>query len=108
MNKMDHPLLIFTTVAKKRDANLIAKSLTELKLAACVSILPPCESRYYWQGKLCIEKEYLLLIKSQQRAYAKLEKHLLKIHPYDCPEILAIPASQAAPKYAKWLDDNID
>jgi len=108
MSPKNTPLLIFTTVAKKRDANRIAKSLTENKLAACVTILPPSESRYYWHGKLCIEKEYLLLIKSQQRVYKKLEKHLLKIHPYDCPEFLAIPATQVAPAYAKWLDDNID
>ena len=108
MSSKNTPLLIFTTVAKKRDANRIAKELTENKLAACVTILPPSESRYYWQGKLCVEKEFLLLIKSQQRAYRKLEKYLLEIHPYDCPEVLAIPASQVAPAYAKWLQDCID
>ena len=101
--KAKQPLLVLTTVAKKSDAARIAKVLVAEKLAACVTALPPAESRYVWQGKVCVEKEFVLLIKTLGRAYARLEKRLKAIHPYECPEILALPAAQGYPPYLLWL-----
>jgi len=100
-------LFVYTTVAKKTDATRIADRLLREHLAACVSISAPTESRYRWQGKLFREKEYLLIIKTVKKAFAALEKCLLKIHPYDCPEIVAVPTEQVTSAYAAWLQGQV-
>ncbi|MCC6272266.1 MAG: divalent-cation tolerance protein CutA [Deltaproteobacteria bacterium] len=101
--KLTPALLVLTTVAKKSDAAHLATTLVEEKLAACVTILPAGESRYVWQGKLCVEKEFVLLIKTLAYGYAKLERRLRAIHPYECPEIVALPVARGAAAYLKWL-----
>ena len=101
------PLLILTTVGKKRDATRLAERLVSSKLAACVTILPAAESRYVWKGKTCLEKEFVLLIKSLTRVYPKLEKFLKSIHPYECPEIVALPLQRAYAPYLQWLNAGI-
>ncbi|MCP5468085.1 MAG: divalent-cation tolerance protein CutA [Deltaproteobacteria bacterium] len=100
-------MLVFTTLAKKSDANKIARTLLEKKLAACVSVLPQIESHYVWQGKLCHEKEFLLLIKTLKSQYQELEALLLEIHPYDCPEIFALSFEEVSPAYLKWLQGSV-
>lgn len=100
-------LLVLTTVAKKSDATKITKALLEKKLAACVTTLPQGESRYVWKGKLCVEKEYLLIIKTLSSAYRRLETALKKIHPYDCPEIVGIDPAQISKSYRTWLVENV-
>jgi periplasmic divalent cation tolerance protein len=101
------PLLVFTTVAKKNQASKIAKLLLDKKLAACVTTLPPAESRYVWKGKVCIEKEYVLIIKTLENKYPQLEKTLKAIHPYECPEIIGIPIKKVLPAYQRWLGDSV-
>ncbi len=101
--KKSQVLLVMTTVAKKTDANKIAKTLLDQKMAACVSVLPAMESHYFWQDKICHDKEYLLLIKTLKSHYKKLEKILLEIHPYDCPEVLGIDSEKTSSAYAQWL-----
>jgi len=103
MAKKPKPILVFTTVAKKSDGARIAKALVTEKLAACVTILPAAESRYVWKEKLCLEKEFLLLIKTVDSAYARLEKRLKAIHPYECPEIVALPIARGYAPYLRWL-----
>lgn len=100
-------LFVYTTVAKKADAKRIADRLLRERLAACVSISTPVESHYRWQGKLCRDKEYLLIIKTIKKALTALEKCLLKIHPYDCPEIVAVPTEHVTDAYAAWLQDQV-
>lgn len=101
------PLLLLTTVAKKADATRLAKTLVEERLAACVSILPAAESRYVWKDRLCVEREFVLLIKTLGRAYARLEKRLRTIHPYECPELIAVPIGRILPTYLSWLKDQV-
>lgn len=105
--KQPQALLVLTTVAKKPDAARLAKTLVEEKLAACVTILPAGESRYVWQGKLCVEKEFVLLVKTLARGYAKLERRLRAIHPYECPEVIALPVARGAAAYLKWLAEGV-
>lgn len=100
-------LIVWTTVAKKTDGEKIAAELLEKKLAACVSISSPLQSHYPWQGKLCVEEEFLLIIKTSEEIYSQLEETLLKIHPYDCPEVIALPASRASEAYEKWVTENV-
>lgn len=105
--KKSQTLVVFTTVESKRDAKRIAQSLLEQKVAACVSIAGPVESHYRWKGKNCREPEFSLTIKTLRRTYPALSRLLAKIHPYECPEILALPAEQCWPPYEAWLREQI-
>ena len=99
-------LFVFTTVSKKTDGKKIAQTLTRKKLAACVTILPQGESHYIWKGKQCLEKEFVLLIKTTAAKYKDLEKNLKAIHPYECPEIAATKIQKIYRPYAQWLRKN--
>lgn len=105
--KHAQPLFVLSSVAKKSDAQKIAKALVGERLAACVSILPELESHYVWKGKVCEEKEFLLLIKTLPRVYARLESRLKELHPYECPEIVALPASKVFDPYRRWMESGI-
>lgn len=104
--KKSSPLLILTTVAKKSDAARISKILVEEKLAACVTTLPAAESRYVWKNKLCVEKEFVMLIKTVSGNYVRLEKRLKAIHPYECPEIVGLRMEKIRKEYLDWLTQN--
>lgn len=105
--KHPQPLLVLSSVAKKTDATRIAKALVSERLAACVSILPEIESHYVWKGKACAEQELLLLIKTMPRAYERLESRLKELHPYECPEIVALPAGKVFDPYRRWMEAGI-
>lgn len=105
--KSPTPLLVFTTVAKKTDARKIAQVLLKKKLAACVTTLPFGESRYVWKGKLCIEREYVLMIKTLETKYPQLEKALRAVHPYECPEVIGIPIKKIFSPYHQWLAGSV-
>lgn len=94
---------IFVSVPDKKTATLLAKTLIQSKLAGCVQQLGPMTSTYYWQGKIETAEEWLCIIKTQKKLYKKLEALILKNHPYDVPEILAVPIVACSPKYKKWL-----
>lgn len=97
-------LLILTTAPDQETAKQLAKSLVEQRLAACVNILPQINSVYEWEGKLEISDESLLLIKSTQRNYPAVERTLRAIHPYELPEILAVPVEQGLQDYLDWVE----
>lgn len=105
--KSPTPLLVLTTVAKKNHASKIAQVLLSKKLAACVTTLSPAESRYVWKGKLCVEKEHVLMIKTLKTKYSQLEKVLKAVHPYECPEIIGIPMVKIFSAYHCWLRDSV-
>ncbi len=96
-------MLVLTTVAKKSDATRIATALVREGLAACVNILPHVESHYIWKGKIHADQEWLLLLKTHEKKYSLLEKRLQRIHPYECPEIIALPIDKISKSYASWL-----
>jgi periplasmic divalent cation tolerance protein len=75
--------------------------------AACVQIVPEISSTYYWQGEVCVDSEYLLLIKTLASKYAVLETELRSLHPYDEPEIVAIPASAVSQSYLQWAINSL-
>ena len=102
-NKMSH-LLIITTCPDQKTAETIANNLLINKLAACINILPGLTSVYQWKGKIVNEKEFLLIIKSHEAKYAEIEKNLLLIHPYELPEIIAVPVQRGLPDYLQWID----
>jgi len=95
-------LLILCTCPPDKAAEL-AQFLVETHLAACVNILPEVRSVYRWEGKVCNEAESLLLIKTEQVVYLELERRLRERHPYEIPEIVAIPIERGLPDYLQWI-----
>ena len=96
-------LLVFCTFPDADTAAAVTKTLVGEKLVACGTILPGARSIYEWEGKLEDASEVLVLFKTASPAYAKLEKRLLKLHPYDMPEIVALEAGAASKAYAAWV-----
>jgi periplasmic divalent cation tolerance protein len=96
---------ISTTTETKEQAQKIAKYLVEQKLAACVQISGPIESTYRWKGKVETSKEYLCLIKTWTTLFKKVEAAIKKMHPYETPEIIAVPIIKGSKEYLNWLDD---
>ena len=97
--------LIVITNAPDRDVALrLAHALVERKLAACVNILSPCTSVYRWQGTLETAAEVPLLIKTRAALYDEVEAAIKSLHPYDLPEIIAVPVARGLPGYLEWLN----
>lgn len=84
--------------------NDIASMLIKNKLAACINIIPGITSVYEWQGKIETNQEHLLIIKSRQCQYTPIESAIIELHPYELPEIIAVPIDQGLPEYLQWID----
>lgn len=99
--------LVLITVPNLETARLLAGKLVESRLAACVNILPSVESHYRWEGQVHRDPEILLIIKSKRERLAALEEVVLAAHPYDTPEILALPILEGTPRYLAWLTESV-
>jgi periplasmic divalent cation tolerance protein len=95
--------LILCTCPDKNTAKELAHLLVSKKLAACVNILPGVTSVYSWEGRIESEQEHLLLIKSSKANYSNIEITLFKHHPYEVPEIIALPIERGLPEYLDWI-----
>ena len=96
-------LLVLTNVPERAIAERLAGMLVEQRLAACVNILAPCRSVYRWKGAVQHDEEHPILIKTTAERYAALEQALRAAHPYELPEILAIPVERGLPAYLEWV-----
>lgn len=96
-------LLIVTNCPDAAVADDIANYLVETGLAACVNILAPCRSVYRWQGTLETATEVPLLIKTSRERYGAVEAAIGERHPYEVPEIIALPIEQGLPAYLNWV-----
>ena len=96
-------LLVITTCPDAAVAEDLARSLVEDRLAACVNILAPCRSIYRWQGQVETAAEVPLLIKTGAECYPALEAALRERHPYEVPEIIALPVAAGLPAYLGWV-----
>jgi len=94
---------VLTTCPNQRAAQRIARTLVEERLAACVNIVPVAQSVYRWRGRVESAREFLLIIKSLKRGYTKLEKRLRALHPYELPEVIAVPIANGSHPYLAWL-----
>lgn len=94
---------ISTTTETKEQAQKIAKYLVGQKLAACVQISSPIESTYRWKGKVETAQEWLCLIKTRAPLFKKAEAAIKKLHPYETPEIIAVPIVKGSKEYLDWL-----
>ena len=101
---MSSCLLVLCNAPDAACAEKIAETLLERRLAACVNILPACQSVYRWQGKVERAEEVPLLIKTSEAAYAALEAAIRRVHPYEVPEIVALPIVRGLPAYLAWVE----
>lgn len=97
-------VIVYCTCPDKDTAKKLAHLLVSQQLAACVNILPGITSVYTWQGQIESTQEHLLLIKSRNTHYPALETCLFKHHPYEVPEIIAVPIERGLPEYLEWVD----
>lgn len=97
-------IVIYCTVPNKQEGKEIAKDLVANKLVACVNIIDKVESVFSWDGKLCEEKEALLIIKTKKELFEKIKLAIQKLHSYTVPEIIATPIIEADETYLKWID----
>jgi periplasmic divalent cation tolerance protein len=96
-------LLVLTNLPDRAAAERIADSLVGQKLAACVNILAPCRSVYRWQGEVQHDEEHPVLIKTTAERYPALEQALRAAHPYELPEIIAVPIERGLAAYLAWV-----
>ena len=97
-------LLVLTNLPDADSAQRLARLLVERRLAACVNVLAPCASVYRWRGALECATEQPLLIKAAADRYAELEAAIRANHPYELPEIIAVPIDRALPDYLNWIE----
>ena len=97
-------LLVIINTPSREVALRIARALIERKLAACVNILAECASVYRWKGKIEAETEIPLLIKTRGEIYDEVQAAIKALHPYELPEIIAVPVERGLPKYLEWVN----
>ena len=107
VNFMTEYIQIVTTVESENDAKKIAELLVDRRLAACVQIAGPVMSRFWWDGKIDTAEEYQVIIKSRNDLFPEVESVITDAHPYDVPEILAIPILAAGKGYLNWLSEEL-
>ena len=96
-------IVVFTTVPDKISGERIAQALVESRVAACASLCLPCESTYWWQGAVSRETEHTLIIKTTARLYPAVEQKIRELHPYEVPEIIALPILRGSQPYLDWI-----
>lgn len=98
--------VVLCTTPNREESQRLATLLVEQKLAACVNIVDSAQSLFFWEGKTENETESLLIIKTSESAYETLESTLIKAHPYDVPEIIALPIARGSKAYLQWIREN--
>lgn len=94
---------VFVTTGNKEDAQSLAATIVARRLAACAQVVGPISSTYWWEDDIETAEEYLCLVKSTQAAYDALEAAIKDAHPYETPEILAIPVVAGNADYLSWI-----
>jgi len=101
-------ILVLSTADTLQLAEKIAEALVAAHEAACVNIVPGIRSIYRWEGKVCNEGEYLLLIKSSAEKFEAIQQRIHLLHSYQVPEIIALPISKGDPSYLEWLHTSLN
>jgi periplasmic divalent cation tolerance protein len=96
-------LLVITNLPDRASADALARALVERRAAACVNILAPCTSVYRWKGAVETAEEYPLFAKTTRDRYSLLERVVRELHPYELPEIIAVPGGGGLPAYLDWV-----
>ena len=104
---MTEYIQVFTTTDKREDADKIAEEVVERRLAACAQVVGPITSTYWWKDNVEKAEEWLCFMKSTKELYEELENAISGIHPYEVPEILAVPVVAGIRSYLEWLDQEL-
>jgi periplasmic divalent cation tolerance protein len=99
--------IVLVTAPNKKAARRLASAALQGHLAACANLIPAVESHYWWQGKIARGAEVLIIFKTTRRRLAALEKLILRQHPYDTPEFLALPLHAGAKRYLDWITASV-
>jgi periplasmic divalent cation tolerance protein len=97
-------LLMISTAGAEREARKVARNLVEERLAACANVIPGVRSYFYWKGRLCQEKEALILIKTVNKKAKKIMDRIREIHSYEVPEIIFFRVDKGEKDYLKWVE----
>ena len=100
------PIVVLITAKNASEAKKISTALVDQKLAACCNILPAIRSIYRWEGKVCDDREVLMIVKTSRDAFSALEKKVKTLHSYAVPEIIALPIIEGSKPYLKWLGES--
>lgn len=98
-------LLVITTCPDNASAKRIASALVEAKVAACVQLIPQIESFYVWKNEVCHSSEVALHIKCVADNYDSIQQLVIQMHPYEVPELIAMPISHGLPNYLNWIKE---
>ena len=104
---MTDVIQIATTTAEKEDAQKIATALVLKRLAACAQVSGPITSCYWWQGRVEVADEWLCVAKTKRDQYGQVEKASRELHPYDVPEMVAVPVVSGSAPYLRWLEESL-
>ncbi|MGV0028634.1 divalent-cation tolerance protein CutA [Phormidesmis priestleyi] len=99
--------VVLVTASSRQEGETIAESLIATRLAACVTLLP-VQSIYRWQGEVCKEEEWQLLIKSDLSRFAELEAKVKELHSYEVPEIIALSIVAGSINYLQWILEQVN
>lgn len=102
---MSDPIIVLCTCPDQTSAGQLARTLVSEKLAACVNVLPQVTSFYVWEDKQEESQEVQLMIKSRRTLYGLLQERIVELHPYEVPEIIALPIVCGLPAYLQWVQD---
>lgn len=100
-------ILVFTAAGSEQEAQDIVQVLLNRHLIACANIMGPVESQFWWKGKIDKAKEYLVLMKSDEKLFEKLSETVKEVHSYEVPEILAVPIVKGWQPYLDWLNASL-
>ena len=99
----NEPLVVLTTLASADEARAFVRALVDARLVACGTLLPAATSIYRWEGAITEESEVVVLLKTDATRWDALAAAVQQRHPYQVPELLALPVSRGLPKYLSWL-----
>jgi periplasmic divalent cation tolerance protein len=99
----DAAIVVLTNLPDRETAQALARALVEGRLAACVNIGAAVDSMYHWQGQIETEMEIPVAIKTRAVLYSKVEAEIRRIHPYELPEVIAVPIADGFAPYLDWI-----
>jgi periplasmic divalent cation tolerance protein len=104
---MTDKILVISTCADEAVAERLARALLDARLAACVNVVPGVRSFYRWKGEIESAAEFMLIVKTSRDLFPALRIEIEKLHPYEVPELLALPVLAGAENYLSWLESNL-
>jgi periplasmic divalent cation tolerance protein len=99
-------LLVFSTFPNEEKAREIVRCLVDERLVACGNLVPSIRSIYRWKGAVHEETEVMAMLKISRVAYPDVQKRIRELHPYELPEVVAIPVEAALPEFLGWIAEN--